>query len=211
MGVTERKEREKKMRRDQIQMAAKQVFLDRGFHAATMEEIAEAAEFSVGSLYQYFVSKDELYASLNILSLQFLDKEITKIKNRKNSNGQQKLRALHKALLKTYEYDPLILRNILHIQLDGNLGLLSEELLSQIQELTQKCVRGIASLFEEGIRKKEFRNHHSMALTDIAWGMFTGIVVYETSKTQLNPRKDYLKSTLRKAFEIFHKGISKEN
>ena len=211
MGVAERKKREKKMRRDQIQIAAKKVFLEKGFRSTTMEEIAEVAELSVGSIYQYFINKDELYASLNILSLQYLDKEITKIKNKKNSNGQQKLKALHKALLKTYEYEPLILRNILHIQLEGTLGLLSRELLLQIQELTQKCVRGIGSLFEEGIRKGQYRNHHSMALTDIAWSMFTGIVLYETSKTQLNPRKDYLKSTLRKAFEIFYLGIAKGN
>ena len=51
MGIQERKEREKERRRQQIMVAAKRVFSDRGFNKATMEDIAQEAELSPGTLY----------------------------------------------------------------------------------------------------------------------------------------------------------------
>jgi hypothetical protein len=46
MGIQERKEREKERRRQQIMVAAKRVFTDKGFSRATMEDIAQEAELS---------------------------------------------------------------------------------------------------------------------------------------------------------------------
>ncbi len=48
MGIQERKEREKERRRQQIMVAAKRVFSDKGFNKATMEDIAQEAELSPG-------------------------------------------------------------------------------------------------------------------------------------------------------------------
>ena len=49
MGIQERKEREKERRRQQIMVAAKRVFSDKGFNKATMEDIAQEAELSPGT------------------------------------------------------------------------------------------------------------------------------------------------------------------
>ena len=51
-------------RKPQILAAAAQVLRDRGLGAGRMEEIAQAAGLSVGALYWYFPSKDELAAAL---------------------------------------------------------------------------------------------------------------------------------------------------
>ena len=40
--------------------AAIKVFAEKGFHAATLEEIAQEAEFSKGALYLYFSNKEDL-------------------------------------------------------------------------------------------------------------------------------------------------------
>ncbi|RLC22759.1 MAG: TetR/AcrR family transcriptional regulator, partial [Deltaproteobacteria bacterium] len=66
MGIQERKEREKGRRRQQIMIAAKRVFSLKGFNKATMEDIANEAELSPGTLYLYFKNKDELCASLSL-------------------------------------------------------------------------------------------------------------------------------------------------
>jgi len=60
LGIQERKEREKHMRKQQIQDVAKKVFLEKGFSSATMEDIAQASELSVSTVYLYFRTKDEL-------------------------------------------------------------------------------------------------------------------------------------------------------
>ena len=44
--------------------AAEKVFVDRGFHAASVDEVAEEAGYSKGAVYSNFESKDELFLAL---------------------------------------------------------------------------------------------------------------------------------------------------
>jgi TetR/AcrR family transcriptional regulator len=50
--------------RSQLLDAAEEVFGRKGFHATTLKEVAELAEFSVGSVYSFFDNKDDLYLSV---------------------------------------------------------------------------------------------------------------------------------------------------
>lgn len=47
--------------RAQLLDAAEEVFGRKGFHDTTLKEIAELAEFSVGSVYSFFENKEDLY------------------------------------------------------------------------------------------------------------------------------------------------------
>jgi hypothetical protein len=42
-----------------------------------------------------------------------------------------------------------------------------------------------------------------MAHADIIWSTFTGLLIWEESKREINPKKDFLKSTLGRACDIF--------
>lgn len=64
MGITERKEREKLHRKEEILNAAEKVFFEKGLAASTMDEIAERAELSKGTLYLYYRSKEDLYMAI---------------------------------------------------------------------------------------------------------------------------------------------------
>ncbi len=64
MGITERKEREKTHRKEEILNAAEKVFFEKGLALATMDEIAERAELSKGTLYLYYKSKEDLYMAI---------------------------------------------------------------------------------------------------------------------------------------------------
>jgi AcrR family transcriptional regulator len=59
-----RREREKVSHRREILEAAERVFAQKGFDGATVEDIARAAEFSVGALYNFFPSKEVLWAEV---------------------------------------------------------------------------------------------------------------------------------------------------
>jgi len=61
MGINERREREKEVRRDAILDAAENIFFSKGVDSSSMDEIASRAELSKGTLYLYFKNKDELY------------------------------------------------------------------------------------------------------------------------------------------------------
>jgi AcrR family transcriptional regulator len=55
------RERKKRQTRQHISDVATGLFLERGFDAVTIAEIAEAAEVSVNTVYNYFPAKEELF------------------------------------------------------------------------------------------------------------------------------------------------------
>lgn len=59
-----RREREKLRQREEMLAAALALFSDKGYHNVSMQEIAEKAEFAVGTLYKFFRSKEDLYKAL---------------------------------------------------------------------------------------------------------------------------------------------------
>lgn len=52
-------------KRELILQAAAQVFGEKGFHQATVEEIAKRAGVGKGTIYQYFDSKSEIFSELH--------------------------------------------------------------------------------------------------------------------------------------------------
>jgi TetR/AcrR family transcriptional regulator len=72
MDKSERKEREFNLRREEILKQAEEVFAVKGYYKATVMEIAEASGFAVGTIYQYFGSKEELFSSLVTEKLEIL-------------------------------------------------------------------------------------------------------------------------------------------
>lgn len=59
-----RRERERLAHRQEIIEAAERVFIRNGFINTTIEQIAAEAEFSVGSIYKFFESKEQLCQSV---------------------------------------------------------------------------------------------------------------------------------------------------
>jgi AcrR family transcriptional regulator len=66
-AVSRREERRLKQQdiaRVQLLDAAEEVFGRKGFHATTLREVADLAEYSVGSVYSFFESKDDLFRQI---------------------------------------------------------------------------------------------------------------------------------------------------
>jgi AcrR family transcriptional regulator len=61
--VMTRKERQEQTR-EQVIAAAARVFARRGYHRATVEEIASEAGFTIGALYSNFSGKEELFLAI---------------------------------------------------------------------------------------------------------------------------------------------------
>ena len=211
MGIAERKEREKvlqqKRRRRQILDAAKRVFYKKGFCAATVEDICREAELSPSALYLYFKNKDELYASLNLQLLEYMSEKFELLYHKKGLNAEEKLESLKDLLYDIFNFDPVILINLFHLQASDGLINLSPQLTAKLNELAAKCLRILGNIFDEGITEGRFIDRHPIALADIIWILFSGAVLWEKSKQMISPRKDYLRQTLDCAIDIFARGI----
>jgi AcrR family transcriptional regulator len=207
MGILERKERERERRRQQIIVAAKKVFSEKGFNKATMDDIAGEAELSPGTLYLYFKNKEELYASLSLRILHYLHIRVEHVAKSQDLGPIEKLDAMIDAMYDVYEFDPLVIINMFHLQSSETLRNLSPDLLEEIEDLSRKSIGGISLIFKEGIKSGEFVDIHPMALSDIFWSLFSGVVLWTTSKRIINTEKDFLKQTLDLAFTVFKNGI----
>lgn len=74
-----RRQRDRLRHRDEILAVALRLFSERGYHNVSMQEVAEAAEFSVGTLYNLFESKDALLDELMASNTQKIIADILAI------------------------------------------------------------------------------------------------------------------------------------
>lgn len=209
MGIAERKKREKEQRRMEIITAARKVFSTKGFNTATMEEIASEAELSPGTLYLYFKNKEELHTSLSIEILKYLKKEIRKVVEL-DISVEEKIEKFRDVFIDVYDYDSNILINLFHLQSGETLQNLSDEVLQQIKEHSAQAHGAIIDVVKEGIEQGKFIDEHPVALADVLWASYSGIVLWVGSKRLLNDQKEFVKPTLTTAFKMFSKGLKKE-
>lgn len=211
MPIHERQIRDRERRRQQIIAASKRVFVSKGVSKATIKDIAEEAELSPGTLYIYFKNKDELYSSLSIRMLKHLSLRLQRVKERKELSSKQRINAVKEALCEAYEIDPPVFITLTHLQASETLENISSDLLEQIMGLARQSLDTLADMFEDGMKAGSLLDQDPQKVALILWALFSGLVLWEESKHALDPRKDFLKSTLDMAFEIFGRGIAKRD
>ena len=102
MRTPSRKERERESRRLAVLDAAEEVFAEKGFHDATVQEIAERAEFAVGTLYTMFQGKIAIYQELvEMRATQYVQRVQSTIQGL--SDPREKVAAIIEAKLKFFD------------------------------------------------------------------------------------------------------------
>jgi len=72
MGVAERKAREKERKRNLILDCAENLFFTKGYKDTSIDDIAQCAEYSKGTIYLYFTSKDEIYLHIMLRAINIM-------------------------------------------------------------------------------------------------------------------------------------------
>lgn len=70
MTAQSRKERDRRRRKEDFLLAAERLFAEKGYQQTSIEDIARTAEYSVGTVYRYFESKEDLYTALMASKVQ---------------------------------------------------------------------------------------------------------------------------------------------
>jgi AcrR family transcriptional regulator len=208
MGIHERKQREKQRRRRDIINAARKIFSVKGFNSATMEEIATEAELSPGTLYLYFKNKEELHTSLSIDILKYLTTQIQEVVDL-DICVEEKMERFRDVFIDVYDYDASILINLFHLQSGETLHNLSDEMMQHLKKNSARAHGAIIQVIKEGIDKGIFIDEHPVALADVLWGSYAGVVLWVDSKKKLDDHKDFVKSTLTTAFKVIIQGLKK--
>jgi TetR/AcrR family transcriptional regulator len=208
-----RRVRERAQRASDILAAARQVFLDRGYARATMDEVARAADFSKPTLYQYFENKDALFFSLTkpvVIELgAALDDAWKHALAGTLRSGRELIAALFGAMRRAYALDADGLRLLQLVQQADLLGQMTEGVHLELDRLGRKNFQRGRQLLLWGMRKQLLVEQDPRALLDVAWGSFIGVVGLEGIKRRTRPAKDHLERTLMLAESIFAAGVVK--
>lgn len=85
MGLKERREREKELRKKQILRAGTKVFLKKGLENSTIQDIARSAELGRATIYYYYPSKKSILKGILLQGLNdFFEKLISDLNKAKN-------------------------------------------------------------------------------------------------------------------------------
>lgn len=141
--------------REHILDAAELVFSEKGFHEATLREIAEQAEFSVGALYGFFEGKDDLFAKVMERRGSAIVSVIEEAVGRTGS-ATEKLHALVAG-----QFDYFREHHRFYLLLQRTIGAWWWNLKAGLDEASferyQKAIALEAMVFAEGVESGEFR------------------------------------------------------
>jgi AcrR family transcriptional regulator len=167
-----RKEREvqrQKENRRFILQAAEKVFIHKGYRLATVDDIAEEAQFSKATLYRYFQSKSDIFFEIIHSSFEESYHGIKKIQMRKLS-AEEKLKELIGFIVSTYHkkknlsrilfMEKTALKKLIKVDADFQSAHPEShpEISPRIRSRLEQISAVIDEIFREGVETGEFRN-----------------------------------------------------
>ena len=150
-----RKERDYLRHRQEILQVALELFSQRGFHNVSMHEIATASEFAVGTLYNFFSNKEDLYRALMLEASNIFHSSLMAALAMPG-NEFEKIKACVDAKIKVFmdnlDYVRLYMAETQGISFNVKAGLNPE-----IIDRYEKFLKQLARVFENGIKKRLFK------------------------------------------------------
>jgi AcrR family transcriptional regulator len=202
MGTTERRQREAQRRRQEILAAARGVFWSRGYHAATMPQIAATAEVAPGTLYLYFPSKEVLYVELLIEGYLVLCHELGQAQA-KSADPERQAALLIDAFFAFAKRHPEyfdIIFFVLQQEKSKWEASFPEEQVSRLSRAEAACQAVVASVLERIVSRAPKRRK---AVMNAVWSMLAGVVFYFRAS-------DNFEETARMARELLLKAVRNE-
>src|SRR5215510_2862984 len=171
-NAQERKAQERLARRRRIQEAARTVFTERGYAGASIELIARAAQLSVGAIYLYFRSKEDLYVSLIEDTLTVFDVEMAQLRERAEISNR--LRETWDILVRWAEKDPEGPRILRLLAQPAIRPQLSDEVVTAVSAGIDRVQAHIGACVADGIHAGIYRQVNAREIADLAWSVLLG-------------------------------------
>lgn len=170
MNPQERKRQERDARRHRIQDAARPVFFERGFARASIEEIARQAQLSVGAIYLYFKSKEDLYLSILERSLGGLGAAVATTGDPRDAWAC--LEAWHQA-------EPESARALAMIARPDLRATLSDDVTARLALALAGIRTGLAGAVSHAVASRQYRPCDAGTVADALWAGFIGALAVD--------------------------------
>ena len=175
-----RRESERRKRIELILDGAEKLFLEKGFAAATMNDIGGAAEFGRATLYHYFPSKEAIYVAILERAMDSLIAD-ARASVAGARTAARKIERLKDALLAFVGAK----KNIFHLHFITRFEVLPnlDEELARRLEVKRKKLEGIFhDIYREGVKRGELRPGSPLAMGDIFFAQIVGLMLFNSAK-----------------------------
>ncbi|MFH0856040.1 MAG: TetR/AcrR family transcriptional regulator [Candidatus Omnitrophota bacterium] len=200
-AMMSRKERDKQLRKADIMRSAERVFALKGYHEATMQDIAREAQYATGTVYLYFEDKEMLYFSL----LEEKMKNITATLKENTAcvaDAEDKLRVFVQESLNFFEKNQNFFRIFFSERTKGQI--LKEGKISKSSVMLEHK-EFVEELISIGQRQKVVRSDFNpKQIADILGSIFM-TVIFDWLKE--GPKSKDLNATADFILDIFFKGV----
>jgi AcrR family transcriptional regulator len=191
VGIAERKEREKEQRKNDIIDAAERVFFKKGHENATMDDVAEAAELSKGTLYLYFKNKEDLYLAIHLRGNRILH-DLFREAVEQQELGIQKARAIGRAYVDFFKNHPDYFNAMLYFESRDidfeDQDSVAFECLVEGRSTLELLIKSIVT----GINDGSIRSDIEPIKTAInLWGQTTGVLQIASLKEKMVLMKNF--------------------
>ena len=205
-NAQERKAQERQARRRRIQEAARTVFAERGYAGASIELIARAAQLSVGAIYLYFRSKEDLYVSLVEDALTVFDVEMAQV--REQAEVGKRLAETWAILVRWAERDaegPRILRLLAQPAIRPQL---SDEVVTAVSAGIARIQDHMGACVADGIHAGLYRQVNAREIADLAWSVLLGSLDAQEMTTNLAMTSDSLNVRTDRALGLIESALA---
>lgn len=180
MGIEQRKERERRLRKEIILESAIALIHQNGFEKTTMDEIARKAELSKGTLYLYFKNKAALYQGIRKQALEQLHKAFQEILHQ-DVTGSQLVREMNRSFIDFINEEPVLTHSLTldyREDLEDN-----NELLQECKQLEKEIIMMMTRALQIGIQDKTISTSLQPKILAIQIGlMMRGVIEFYLSE-----------------------------
>ncbi|MCH3963362.1 MAG: TetR/AcrR family transcriptional regulator [Clostridium sp.] len=217
MGINERREKEKEIRRKDIIEAAERIFFAKGYDNTTMDDVAKEAEFSKRTVYVYFNSKEQIYFEVMTRGYKLLiDMLQKKLKEGEKCNAIGEIKRMALIIYKFSNDYPEYFDAIMEYEngeMDFQKGI-PDQSREECYALGEKILGYLTGTLKKGILEKSILSDLDVVKTALVlWACMLG--VYNTA----NKKKNYIENyhgtkpeeLISFAFELIMRSIKTAN
>lgn len=217
MGINERKEKEKEIRREDIIDAAERIFFTKGYDNATMDDVAKEAEFSKRTVYVYFNSKEQIYFEIMIRGYRLLISMLKdELQNKKTYNAIEEIRQIALTLYQFSKDYSEYFKAIMEYEngvLDFQKGV-PDQSRDECYALGEEILGHLIGALEKGIKEDSIRSDLDVVKTAlILWACMIGVL--NIAKKKENYIKNYHMTSpeelVSAAFQLIIRSTQNEN
>jgi AcrR family transcriptional regulator len=204
VGTAERKAKEKLELSNLILKAARKLFLENGVENTTIRNIAEAIDYSIGTVYVYYKDKNEILYALHKQGFSELSGQFKILYN--VIDPMERLRAMGKVYMKFANENAEMYD--LMFNLKAPMEFLKDIYNEEWNEgkATFDVVRSTAA---ECIKKGHFKGHKAEPLAFMIWSMVHGMCSLEIRQRTKGVALEHPETILEDGYNEFLKMIEK--